>query len=80
MIPLLSQDLYFGFQRQNGFFIASPEKAFGDAVYLRSLGRYKFDMTSIDPDRFDRARMKEVLGKFPERTRRAAEDELTGKA
>ena len=66
----VSKKLYFGFTREKGFFIASAEKAFLDAVYLASLGRYSFDMTSIDPGKLDKEKIAAMAKAFPEKTRR----------
>ena len=41
-------DLYLGFDRVDGVFIASPEKALADAVYLSSMARYAFDAEALD--------------------------------
>ncbi|MCM8790075.1 MAG: hypothetical protein NC938_00015 [Candidatus Omnitrophica bacterium] len=65
--------LYFGFSRKNGFFIAAPEKAFLDAVYLLSLKRYRFDLASIDPDRLDKAVLCSMARKYPRKTKKALE-------
>lgn len=66
--------LYFGFRKENGVFIATPEKAILDASYLMSLGRYRFDIASIDADRLNRTELRKMSKRFPERTR-----ELLGK-
>ena len=63
--------LYFGFVKINGFFIATPEKAFLDALYLSSLGRYRFDETSLDYRKFNLNNLKEMAKKFPEKVQRA---------
>jgi len=65
----LKNNLYFGFQKLNGFFIATKEKAFFDSVYLYSLGRYKFDVSSLDLDKLDRKKIKNMLKYFPEKTK-----------
>ena len=36
-------NLYFGFEKQKGFFIATPEGLL-DAMYLASFGRYALDL------------------------------------
>ncbi len=54
---LIKKDLYFGFERQDNFFIATPEKAFFDIIYLESLGRYKTDYDAID---FKKLNLKQV--------------------
>ena len=64
----LNQDLYFGFMKQNNFFIATPEKALLDACYLMSLGRYNFDMSAIDQDKIDQDRLAREVKRFPEKT------------
>ncbi|MDD5465370.1 MAG: hypothetical protein PHP73_03400 [Candidatus Omnitrophica bacterium] len=66
----INRKLYFGFAKIKGFFIASPEKAFLDAIYLKSLKKYNFDPTSIDPDKLDVKRIKLISGKYPLSTRK----------
>lgn len=36
--------LYFGFVKLRGFFVAEPEKALLDSLYLISRGRYSLDI------------------------------------
>jgi len=66
----INKKLYSGFTKVNGFFIASPEKAFLDAVYLKSLKKYNFDITSVDRDKLDMTLVKSLAGKYPVLTRR----------
>ncbi len=66
----INRKLYFGFAKIKGFFIASPEKAFLDAIYLKSLKKYNFDLTSIDFGKLDMNRIKLMAGKYPILTRR----------
>ena len=61
--------LYTGFVKNDEFFIATPEKALFDAVYLVSLGRYSFDVASIDFAKFDAAELNRILDMNPDRTR-----------
>jgi predicted transcriptional regulator of viral defense system len=65
----INRRLYFGFAREGNFFIAAPEKAFLDAVYLMSLKRYSFDLSSIGKGKLDRARIVTMAKKFPQKTR-----------
>lgn len=39
---------YSDFKLINNYFIAQPEKAFADAVYFTSIGKYSIDFESID--------------------------------
>lgn len=61
----ISADLYFGFQRQKGFFIASPEKALLDSFYLMSLGRYALDVSSLEARRVDWNKLAAQSEHFP---------------
>jgi len=66
----INRKLYFGFTKIKGFFIATPEKAFLDAIYLKSLRKYNFDLTSIDSDKLDLKRIKLISAKYPLLTRK----------
>lgn len=63
-------DLYFGFKKEKDFFIALPEKAFLDALYLMSLGRYKFDIASIDFNKLNEDKVRKLRKRFPLKTQR----------
>ena len=65
----ISSSLYFGYERQKGFFMATPEKAFLDAMYLQSFGRYALDLAAIDAGKLDRNKLRQMSGKFPLKTR-----------
>lgn len=65
----IKQELYFGFVKEKDFFVATPEKAFLDAIYLMSLGRYNFDLTSIDFSKLNVSDLQKIALKFPEKTR-----------
>ena len=64
----INTDLYSGFSRTRGFFIAAPEKAFLDAVYLMSFGRYSFDIPSIDFSKLNLEKIGYMGRLFPLRT------------
>ena len=65
----IKKTLYFGFGREKGVFIASPEKALLDAFYLMSYGRYSFDMDSIETDRLDIDHLRALSKPFPSSTK-----------
>jgi hypothetical protein len=66
----INEALYFGFGRENGFFMASPEKAVLDAFYLMSYGRYSLDLSAINPERLDPDQIAAMSTRFPIKTRR----------
>ncbi|MFZ1290260.1 MAG: hypothetical protein WAR79_09220 [Melioribacteraceae bacterium] len=45
---LIKKNIYQGFHLNNNFFIALPEKALADAIYLTSLVKYNCDFDAID--------------------------------
>ena len=61
----VKKDLYFGFVRQDGIFIATPEKALWDAVYLQSLGRYTLDVAALDLKKIKKATLDDMTSRFP---------------
>ena len=66
----IAGDYYYGFKRESGFFIAAPEKALLDAVYLMSYGRYSLDISSLDATKLDRDEIKRLSIGFPLKTRK----------
>lgn len=66
----LKKEYYFGFIKRDNLFIANREKAFVDAAYLCSLGRYKLDFSALDVSKLDRKRLKDILAIYPPQTTR----------
>jgi predicted transcriptional regulator of viral defense system len=65
----INETLYFGFKKEKGFFIATPEKALLDCFYLMSYGRYALDLSALDADKLDGKIIRRLSGKFPLKTR-----------
>ncbi|MEO0080164.1 MAG: hypothetical protein ABIK44_05765 [candidate division WOR-3 bacterium] len=65
----LKPGLYGFFLRRNGVFIATPEKALVDALYLYSLGRYRIDFPALEPAKLDRRVLSRIGRAYPEKTR-----------
>jgi len=66
----IDEKLYFGFRKEKGVFIASPEKALLDAFYLMSYGRYALDISALDAEKLDRQMIKQLSSEFPLKTRK----------
>ena len=66
----IADNLYFGFKKENEYFIATPEKALLDAFYLMSYGRYSLDISALDSSKFDKDEIKRMSMKFPLKTKR----------
>jgi predicted transcriptional regulator of viral defense system len=69
----VSRASYFGFIRQQQFFIATPEKALLDAIYLMSFGRYALDLSAIDDKNLNRKEIRRMSRNYPPQTRKMLE-------
>ncbi len=65
----IASDLYLDFKKEKGFFIATPEKALLDALYLMTYGRYSLDISSLDISKLDMDRLVLMSVAFPLKTR-----------
>lgn len=69
----VSLTLYGGFVKEQGAFIASPEKALLDSIYLASMGRYALDVASLDLSKLDRKKLIHLAADHPSKTRKFLE-------
>ena len=69
----LKKELYFDFVKIENFFIATPEKALLDTIYLYSYGKYTLDVPSLDLRKLNKARIKKLIVKFPSKTQRVTQ-------
>lgn len=60
----IKKDLYFGFFKKNNIFIASPEKAFIDSLYLNYLGKYNLDVSSLNLEKINKEVCENILKKY----------------
>ena len=67
-------ECYFGYVKEGTFFIATPEKALLDALYLTSLGRYALDLTALERAKIKWTRLEACLKKYPPRVRNRLKD------
>ena len=61
----INRNLYGGFIKKENFFIAVPEKALLDALYLKFLRRYSFDLSSIDVSKINKKKLYKMAKKYP---------------
>ena len=66
----LSEKLYFAFKKRDGFYIALPEKALLDSVYLTSLGRYSLDIPAISLTGINQEILTNISEIYPDRTKK----------
>lgn len=55
------KEYYCGFIQKENFFIALPEKALADIVYLTSINKYSYDFTSIEFKKVNKKRVSDFL-------------------
>jgi predicted transcriptional regulator of viral defense system len=63
----ISPAYFLGYQKEQDFLIAEPEKALIDTLFLTSLGRLKIDYDELLLKRIDKQRFKELAGKIKNR-------------
>jgi len=61
----IKNDFYFGFYKKNNIFIAYPEKAFIDSLYLNYLGKYNLDISSLNLEKIDKESYEDILKRYP---------------
>jgi predicted transcriptional regulator of viral defense system len=66
----VKSEFYFGFKKIDNIFIAEKEKAFVDCIYLYSIGKYKFDIFSIDFKKLEKRKIEEILKTYPLKTKK----------
>jgi hypothetical protein len=62
-------DLYREFMKNDGVFIALPEKALLDSLYLASIGRYNIDKFSFYLNKLDGGTLSDIATLYPQRAR-----------
>ncbi len=66
----LSSKLYFAFIKKDGFYIAQPEKALLDSIYLTSLRRYSLDISALSLNQINRKVLTDLSVFYPNGTKK----------
>jgi predicted transcriptional regulator of viral defense system len=66
---LVNKYFYSGFTLKDNFFIALPEKAVADTIYLSSLGKYNCDFNAIDFQKLDTIEVNKYIEMTNQRTK-----------
>ena len=66
---LVKTIFYTGFVTENNFFIATPEKALADTVYLSSLGKYNLDFNAVDFGNISKSKVTKYIKLTNSRTK-----------
>jgi hypothetical protein len=73
----LKQELFFGFTHEEGLYVAEPEKALLDLVYLRSLGKAAIPSEEMDLRSLSEKTLGEYAMRFPSRVSEVLEQLLS---
>ena len=65
----LAKRLFFGYTLENGIYLATPEKALMDTIYLVSKGKRTLTVDELYLKNIDKEKFKEISLKFPKNTR-----------
>jgi len=65
----LKKEFYFGYSKSKNIFIASKEKAFVDAIYLYSFGKYSIDFDSLSLGKLNREKLLKIIKIYPDKTK-----------
>ena len=63
----IKQEYYFGFRKEKNIFIALPEKALIDSLYLSFHGKYHLDISSLDFRKIDLKIFNELIQVYPDK-------------
>jgi len=72
-IKKIKKNLFFGYTLQKDLFIALPEKALLDQLYLVSLGKAKLDWDELNLNELSKTKFLQFSKKFPLRTQKLAQ-------
>ena len=66
----IKKALFWGYEMQGGLYVAKPEKALLDLVYLASRGMAAADLDELDLRKLSMKTLKDLSKRFPEYTQR----------
>ena len=61
----IKKDLFFGYRLEGSLYVAEPEKALLDELYMMKKGRAAVPLEELDVDRLSRGRLREFAARFP---------------
>ncbi len=69
----LKKNLFWGYEMQHGIYVAKPEKAFLDLVYLASKGMASLNMDELDLRKLSMPVLRKISKSFPKYTQKYLE-------
>jgi len=75
----IKKDLFFGYRLEDGLYVAEPEKALLDELYMMKRGRAAVSLEELDVDRLLKGRLREFSLRFPKVINETMTEYLRGK-
>ena len=69
----IKEELYFGFEPDNGYYIATPEKALLDLIYFTTLGKASLPTEELDISTLSPKILQDFCERFPPRVSKRLE-------
>jgi predicted transcriptional regulator of viral defense system len=63
----IKKDLFFGYKLEDGLYVAEPEKALLDELYMMKRGKAAVPLEELDVDRLSKGRLREFASRFPKK-------------
>lgn len=70
----LKDDLFFGYELKDKVYLATPEKALADLLYLTSRGKRIFEFDAVERKKISREELTKTLKKFPSYTQKLVKE------
>lgn len=61
----LKEELFFDYDLKNRIYIASPEKALADLLYLICRGKRSVDLVALEKEKIKQKELRKILKRFP---------------
>ena len=74
----LKKELFFGYERIDDYYIASPEKALLDTIYLVSKNKRLVDLKSLNLEKINKKKLYDLAKRFPEYVRKELKSVVGG--
>lgn len=70
----LKDELFFGYDLKNKIYLATPEKALADSIYLISRGKRLLELDTLAKEKINQKKFHQILKKFPKYTAKKAKE------
>jgi len=67
----IKKDLFFGYRLEGSLYVAEPEKALLDELYMMKRGKAAVPLEELDVDRLSKGRLREFASRFPKKINEA---------